>query len=266
MATSKDKWDHVAKAYSSLDKPTGWLRKRSRLVRALQKDSEDLMDMMDKFRHMLEVDDQSGRRKQRWAIGNWYETLKMPGAKAVIVDATAAQLDALDDEIQKPVDADHIGMTRFGAADNQTFEELCSQIRKLVPEAARALGNHQVTTATSQTIPQESSAPEGLANNQDGPPVNVQVRTRDSSGRTIRLNAKATDITYTIEEDQNPGRRSGVTHGPGYVMEVEEEEEENKTVRGVRPGRYLTDQASGPSARDFISNLKTTKVPVMAGR
>ena len=271
MATSKDKWDHVAKAYSSLDssKPTGWLRKRSRLVRALQKDSDDLMDMMDKFRHMLEVDDRSGRRKQRWAIGNWYETLKVPGAKSVIVDATAAQLDALDDEIQRPVDADHVGMTRFATADNQTFGELCSQISKLVPEAAWALGNNQAAAATtSQITPQERSTPEGrIVNNQDAPPVNVQVRTRDSSGRTIRLSAKATDITYTIEEDQNLNRRAGLTsQSPGYVI-GEDEGEENKTVRSVRPGRYLEDQNSGkPSARDFISNLKTTKVPVTAGR
>ncbi|KAK4161622.1 hypothetical protein QBC43DRAFT_174678, partial [Cladorrhinum sp. PSN259] len=135
VASSKDQWDHLAKAYSSLDQPTGWLKKRSRLVKALQKDSVQLMDMMDKFRHMLVVKDpRSGKPCQRWAIGNFYELEVMPGAKAVIVDQTAAQLDALDEEVQKAVHADHVGMCRFESANNPTFKELCAQIEKLIPK------------------------------------------------------------------------------------------------------------------------------------
>ncbi|KAK3988894.1 hypothetical protein QBC44DRAFT_397114 [Cladorrhinum sp. PSN332] len=179
VAAAKDKWDHVAKAYSALDKPTGWL-KRSRLVKALQKDSDELMDMMDKFRHMLTVKDQSGNPiSQRWAIGNFYETLKMPGAKAVIVDATAAQLDALDGEIQRQVDADHVGMCRFSTVDSQTFQELCLQIKELVPKEA--------AHPSTQVIPRERPAPG----------VNVEFETMDNSGRTLRINGRFTPLTVT---------------------------------------------------------------------
>ncbi|KAK4222931.1 hypothetical protein QBC38DRAFT_503573 [Podospora fimiseda] len=218
IASSKDQWHHVAKAYSSLDKPSIWFT-RSRLMKALQKDSDELMDMMDKFRHMLMKDG-----SQRWAIGNWYELNPMPGAKAVIVDPTAAQLDALDDETQRAVDADHVGMVRFESKDNRTFGELCIEVRKLVPG--------------------EISAPE----------VDVEISTTDISGGKIHAKGKikVTDLEYS----------PAIPRTPGYVVEEEEEEAEE---RG-RQGYLLEGQKVETSAKEFIGRLRTTKVPVAAGR
>ncbi|KAK0716523.1 hypothetical protein B0T21DRAFT_454319 [Apiosordaria backusii] len=142
LSSSKDKWDHLVKAYSSLDKPSGWLR-RSRLVKALQKDSDELVDLMNKFRHMMVKDnrgvDRSGKTSMRWTIVNFYETVEYPGAKACIVDMTAAQMN-VPGEILKAVHRDHAGMCQFATEEDPAFQELCAEIKKLVPEEYRQVG------------------------------------------------------------------------------------------------------------------------------
>jgi hypothetical protein len=229
VASSKDQWDHLAKAYSSLDQHTGWLVKRSRLVKALQKDSIQLMDMMDKFRHMLVVKDKSGKSRQRWAIGNFYELEVMPGAKSVIVDQTAAQLDALDKEIQKGVHADHVGMCRFESADNPTFKELCAQIEKLIPKE----------------------------------------RTAPANPSTEMILSELAGTDFVIVDENLAHRHLKANPTPGHVLgEVHElAGHASGADNGRRPRYLLTEQGHELSAQDLISSLHQTprvSVPVMA--
>ncbi|KAK4203133.1 hypothetical protein QBC40DRAFT_318486, partial [Triangularia verruculosa] len=120
-----DAWDHYAKFYPSFDRPAGRLSigrpKRSRLVKTLQRDSEELIDLMTGF---------SGNTVPRWAIVSFYEPVKIPGAKALIVSATAAQLD-IPDEIQRPIHADHATMCRFWSERDPTFREVCAEIKNM---------------------------------------------------------------------------------------------------------------------------------------
>ncbi|KAK4450538.1 hypothetical protein QBC34DRAFT_484415 [Podospora aff. communis PSN243] len=122
--TNKDKWNHIANAYSPMDKSSMWGR-RSRLVKSLKRNSQGLADLVDKFRHVAE----------RYRIVSFYEMKKMKGANACIVDKAGARLEIANEKLEG-VDADHVGMCRFERAEDMTFQVVCRHIREVVGESA----------------------------------------------------------------------------------------------------------------------------------
>ncbi|KAK0665939.1 hypothetical protein QBC41DRAFT_399327 [Cercophora samala] len=255
VASSKDQWDNTAKSYSSLDKrtpssPTTWL-KRSRLVRALQKDSVELVDMMDKFRHMMLLKDLDNppttATRTRWAIVNFYEMEKMPGAKSLIVSATAAQLD-VPGEVQKGVHADHAGMVKFGRRDDLTFGEVCKEIRKVViPEGERSVGGGALPVGNNGR-------------------VNVELSAVDEAGRVVRVNGTLTGASVgygTVDGRvrEAPGREGYASSGgtrQGYLLPASESRVPIDDLR-----RHL-DKPRGSGARASQFETAGVKVPVRA--
>lgn len=136
---------------------------------------------MHRFRQlMLEGNgelDEEGKPVLRYKIVNFYETQQWSGAKACIVDKTAAQLQVTGEKLF-PVDADHAGMCRFPSDENDPafapFKVLCQQIDELLDDVAK-----RVSTAPTRA---------GI----DGRQVDVHWTGTDKLGRRIQFEGKVT--------------------------------------------------------------------------
>ncbi|KXX72776.1 Protein SERAC1, partial [Madurella mycetomatis] len=111
---TKEQWDQIVEGYAVRDGPLG---KRTRLVDTMRRDSAILSDITCKFRQMADDYD----------ITSFYERRPWKGTDACIVNETAAQM-AIENEIARPVDADHIAMCRFSSISNFDFRLLCRDI------------------------------------------------------------------------------------------------------------------------------------------
>ncbi|KAK5658168.1 hypothetical protein OQA88_2141 [Cercophora sp. LCS_1] len=134
LNSRQDKWDRIVESYSIINPPSRF-RRRSKLVKILQRDSDAMVDLMNKFRHLMVKGNRglsvTGEALDlRYVIVNFYETEVMKGAGGLIVDKTAAQLFVAG-EIVKAAHADHVSMCRF-KEDGAVFEELCHEIEKIV--------------------------------------------------------------------------------------------------------------------------------------
>jgi hypothetical protein len=92
---------------------------RSPLVKALKRDSRDILDISDDFRSLT----------TSYALVSFYETFVWPHTNAAIVPKSSALL-GLSHEDQVPLAADHAEMVRFDGLDDPTFLQVEKRIRK----------------------------------------------------------------------------------------------------------------------------------------
>ncbi|CAP65889.1 uncharacterized protein PODANS_5_10945 [Podospora anserina S mat+] len=251
LANSKDNWSHLAKAYSALDSPRsgGFFRRiglsHSKLVKALQKDSEQLVNLMDDFRHVLADGtrgvDAKGRTSLRWKIVNFCEQLPLPGAKDLIVDQTVADM-AIPGAEPKPVHRDHVTMCQFGSDNEPGFKQLCSFIREMVPQEQSS------TTRTGE----------------ENPRVNVQFNATVGGRGTLQINGTVTSVSYLAEGHSEQPSGGLQRHGAPLAQGAHHG---NSLKSGPRQGYYLEKgQPEASTVRDCIRGTEASNIPVMAAR
>ncbi|KAH0541632.1 hypothetical protein FGG08_003922 [Glutinoglossum americanum] len=102
-------------ATTMMNKPT------SRLVNALQVNSDSLMRLTSNFKSQL----------PNYHIVSFYEMRPMEGFSTLIVEKYSALLE-VNGEDQVPVDADHRDMCKFGARDDPVYEKLFRRVRRMM--------------------------------------------------------------------------------------------------------------------------------------
>lgn len=114
----EERWLAIAKGFALLESRR--VRGQpSSLVTALTRNSRDIVDICEDFRHLA----------RKYAIVSFYETKSWPGTTTPIVDRMSA-LMMLDHEDQVPMEANHTEMCRFDGDQDPGFLMTCKRIER----------------------------------------------------------------------------------------------------------------------------------------
>ncbi|EJT79104.1 hypothetical protein GGTG_04193 [Gaeumannomyces tritici R3-111a-1] len=127
LGADKSQWLSIVQSSAPVaPRRFGWKGRPSQLVDSLTKNSSDISNLHEDFRFLA----------RRFAIVSFYETMALPGTKALVVDKLSSRMH-LEHEEQVPMAADHLGLCRFNDASDPGFRTTCWYIKRV----AQGLGH-----------------------------------------------------------------------------------------------------------------------------